>query len=305
MSLTAAISNISRCSVHDGDGIRTVVYFKGCGLRCAWCHNPETLEMHRNIVYTENNCIGCGACIKVCPSHHKAGEQHMVFLRDGCTECGKCADVCPTQALLACGERKTVEEVFAEVAKDRHYNEQSGGGVTLSGGECLLQADFAAALLKKCAEAGIHTAIESAFFVPFEQVNRVLPLVDLVYTDLKIPDSQKHRAYTGQGNELIVENIRRVTELSQRVIVRIPLIPGVNDSISDIRGFAEILNTFGKGLRGVEILKYNSLAASKYEILGMPYHAFEAQKQTAEKIHAFCTNLQAAIKDRCEVFFEE
>ena len=305
MSLTATITNISRCSVHDGDGVRSVVYFKGCGLRCAWCHNPETLTPRTNIVYAENKCIGCGACIEVCPAHHRAGERHMVFLRDGCIECGKCADACPTQAISACGERKTLQEVFDEVAKDRHYYEQSGGGVTLSGGECLLQADFAAALLQKCKESGIHTAIESAFFVPFNQVEKVLPFVDLVFADLKIPDSQKHRAYTGQGNELIVENLRRVTELSDRVVVRIPLIPGVNDGDADIEGFAAILNTFGKGLRGVEVLKYNSLAASKYEVLGKTYQAFGAQKQTAEVLRAFCTRLQSAISHRCDVFFVE
>lgn len=159
MHITAPITNISRGSLHDGPGIRTVVYFKGCGLKCKWCHNPETLSAEKQILYTEAKCIHCGKCIEVCPTHHKINGNVMLFLRDDCTACGKCAQVCPSLALELCGKEKTVNGLFEEINKDSHYYAISGGGVTFSGGECLLYADFVAEVAKKCRESGIATAV--------------------------------------------------------------------------------------------------------------------------------------------------
>ncbi|MGN1099561.1 MAG: glycyl-radical enzyme activating protein, partial [Christensenellales bacterium] len=237
MSLIAKIANISRGSLHDGEGIRTVVYFKGCGLRCLWCHNPEALSVHADIIYAPVKCIGCGRCVFVCPVCHSVTESGHIYDRGKCSRCGRCAEACPTGALSVCGRDMTVDEVFAEIDKDRHYYDESGGGVTLSGGECLLQADFCAALLEKCRREKIRTALESAFFTEKESVEKVLPFTDFVYADLKIADSEKHRYYTGRGNGRIIENIRLVSERADAVTIRIPVIPGVNDGEEDIDGF--------------------------------------------------------------------
>ena len=217
------------------------------------------------------------------------------FLRKDCIRCGKCAEVCPTGALCVCGEEQTVEQVFAYLQKDKHYYQQSGGGVTLSGGECLLQADFCVELLKKCKKEGLHTAIESAFFVPYESVTKVLPYVDFVYADLKIADAKKHKAYTGHSNEKIIENICHVSQNGVPMVVRIPIIPGVNDTFSDMDAFAKIIRTFGMGLMGVELLKYNSLGEAKYGHLGKSCCKFEEKEQTQASMEALGARLRAGI----------
>ena len=178
MPVSAPITNISRGSMHDGPGVRTVVYFKGCGLRCQWCHNPETLSAESQLLYISNKCIHCGKCVECCPEHHKICGNDMLFIRDGCTVCGKCAAVCPSLALSLCGEQKTPQQIFDEIKKDAHYYSSSGGGVTFSGGECLLYPRFVAETAGMCMESGIHTAVESAFFVPWQNVQSVLPHVD-------------------------------------------------------------------------------------------------------------------------------
>ena len=284
MSVTGNISGISRGSLHDGKGIRTVVYFKGCGLRCKWCHNPETFSMENDIMFMRQKCIHCGRCISVCPQNHIIENDDVVFLRDGCLKCGKCADVCPGGAISVSGKKMTLDEVFGEILKDIHYYEETGGGITLSGGECLLQADFVSELLKKCKERKINTLIESAFYVPYENVKKVIPYVDCFYADLKIPESDKHREYTGQGNEMIIENIRKLSFEFDNIIIRIPLIPGVNDTAEDMKKFKEIIATFGPGIKGVELLKYNYLASSKYESLGKEYHGFGTTAQTDQDV---------------------
>lgn len=302
MLLKGCITNISRASLHDGPGVRTVVYFKGCGLRCKWCHNPETLSGRPEILYANMKCIRCGRCISVCPDCHVVGEAAMVFLRDGCRACGKCVEVCPTGALTACGTELSLEAVMAELRKDGHYYTQSGGGITLSGGECLLQADFCAELLKRCKAEHIHTAIETALFVSWDAVEKTIPFCDLYFADFKIADGEKHRQYTGQNNYLVYENLKKlVANAPGKVAVRIPLIPGVNDEDEDIALFAEKLLPVADDLSGIEVLRYNTLAESKYTQAGRTYTDF-GKTQTDELLTDYSSQLSEAIAHKTKVF---
>lgn len=296
MLLTAPISNISRTSFHDGPGIRSVVYFMGCNMRCKWCHNPENLTSGRKILSAPVKCVHCGRCIAVCPEHHKIlGDDH-VYVREGCIACGRCADACPSNALTVCGTDRTVSEVLKAVLKDRMYYRTSGGGVTLSGGECLLYPEFARQLLEALRNEHIHTAIETALYVPWQNAESVIDCADLVYADLKLSDPEKHKVYTGVSNERIIDNLRRLTGRHGNVIIRIPLIPGVNDSADDMACFAAVLGTMGEGLKAVELLKYNSLAESKYSMSGMAYTRFGEGPQADEAVDALRNRLDEALR---------
>lgn len=297
MPISAPITNIARGSLHDGPGVRTVIYFKGCGLGCKWCHNPETLSFQKQILYIPSKCIHCGKCAEICPECHNIQGNDMLFVREGCTACGKCAESCPSLALSLCGENKTVNELFEEIKKDSHYYALSGGGVTFSGGECLLHPYFLSEIAKICNVNKIHTAVESAFFVPWESVEKVSSFIDLFFADLKIPDSAKHREFTGQDNRLIIENISKLSKMHNNIILRIPVIPGVNDSNDDIAAFAEIIKTFGKGIKEIELLKYNNLSESKYNLVGKNYIKFADRCQTDEEMKRLCTSLA----ERCNI----
>jgi len=302
--LTADITNISRGSFHDGPGIRTVVYFNGCLMQCKWCHNPETISRSRDILYIQSKCIHCGQCIELCPEQHRIDGHDMIFIREGCLGCGKCAEECPSGALSICGEDYTVETLMRELRKDRLYFDQSGGGVTLSGGECLLHADFCLETLRACRAEGIHTCIETALFVPEENMLKVLPWINHIFADLKLPDELRHKKYTGRSNQLILSNLKKLSTLHDNITLRIPLIPGVNDSEDDMVLFAEIINTLGSGIRGVELLKYNYLAESKYTVAGKDYTRFGDNAQSDERVKALCEALQASLVEELPVFFQ-
>ena len=265
MSLNATVSNISRCSLHDGPGVRTVIYFTGCALNCLWCHNPETIAASGEILFAPINCVHCGRCVTTCPEHHIIEDNDMVFLRDGCAKCGKCVDACPSGALSISKSNYTVEELLKQVLKEKHYFLQNGG-VTLSGGECLLQADFCAALLQKCQEQGIHTAIDTCGHAPWSAFEQTLPFCKLYLFDVKHMDSEKHREVTGQGNELILENLSRLAERGARIQIRIPLIPGINDDDENIRRTGEFLKKIAP--EKIKLLPYHDMAHVKYLALG-------------------------------------
>lgn len=290
MPVTALISHISRGSFHDGTGIRTVVYFMGCGLRCKWCHNPETFKTEQVVMHMPVKCIHCGACVEVCPEHHVIKGNDLEFLRDGCVLCGRCTDACPTGALSLCGKQMTVNDVLAVIRKDKHYYDESGGGVTLSGGECLLHSEFCANLLKNCHEEGIHTTIESALYVPWEAVQAALPYLDHLFADMKLPDGERHKAWTGQDNTLILSNLSRIIELGNPVTVRIPLIPTVNDSLDDMDAFAALMADVG--VTDVELLRYNYLAEGKYDSVGETYTSFGKAAQSDEVMAVLAERLK-------------
>ena len=249
--------DVGRNSYVDGPGIRTTVFFKGCNLHCAWCHNPESQSPEPQMLFYRSRCTGCGRCREKCPQE----------LKD-CDLCGKCALYCPHDAREICGRRYTVEEVLREVEKDRAFYEASGGGVTFSGGECMLQIDFLEELLRECKKNGIHTAVDTAGQVPFERFERILPHTDLILYDVKCYDSEKHRKYTGVGNELILENLARLLSSGKKLWVRIPVIPSVNDSESEMFAIRRFFDVHGYPER-IELLPYHAMGEHKYEALGM------------------------------------
>lgn len=250
------IFDIQRNSFVDGPGIRTTVFFKGCNLRCAWCHNPESQTMHPQLMVYADRCQGCGRCKAVCP--------HGL---ESCVLCGKCVAACSHGARAICGREYTAEEVLAEVKKDMLFYKTSGGGVTFSGGECMLQMDFLEELLKKCKENGIHTAVDTAGNVPFSQFERILPDTDLFLYDIKLMDSQKHAQYTGQGNGQILENLKKLLMRGANVWVRIPVIAGVNDSAEEMQTVKAFLEGCGKPEK-IELLPCHAMGEYKYRAIG-------------------------------------
>lgn len=293
MSLKANIFNISKCSLNDGPGVRTAVYFKGCNLHCAWCHNPESHYGLNEIAYADVKCIRCGACMEICPENHIVNEHDHVILRNHCIACGRCVTVCNTKALTLIGKEYSPDEVLGEVLRDKAYYDRTGGGITLSGGECLLYPEFSAEVLRLSKESGIHTLIESAFCVDEKNIRAVLHYTDMFYVDLKIFDSDKHKIYTGRGNELIKENIRKFAKLHGNLIVRTPLIPGINDDLENLISTAEF--AVQNHARGMQLLKYNPLGVSKYKTIGKVSKLEGKEAQTDEVLQELCIKLNAHI----------
>lgn len=286
------LTAIQRFSLHDGPGIRSTVFFKGCNMRCAWCHNPETLRVEPEVLYYRSKCVGCGACAQVCPSH-RVEEGKMVYDRALCGDHGACAQVCFSGALEVCGKESTVQDVLHEVMQDADYYAQSGGGVTLSGGEVLLQPQFAAQLLSALHQQGIHTAIESNLNVDFSVLEALLPDLDLVMCDLKLWDEDAHRKWTGAGNARILENIARLSSSGKPFIVRTPVIPGVNDKEEEISAIAGFIGRL-PGLVYYELLNFNPLGGSKYQALDVENVFADARPLPEERMQALAAAGQAA-----------
>ena len=288
------VTNIQRFSIHDGPGIRTTVFLKGCNLRCFWCHNPEDMNPQPEIQFFPERCIYCGACVEACPqAAHKVevNGQHE-FVRERCDACGDCIETCYAKGLVLVGAYKTVEELMVEVLQDQAFYRSSGGGVTLSGGEPLLQFDFSYAVLERCRREGIHTAIETAANFPWERVAGILPVTDLVMMDIKMMDSAKHRRATGAPNERILANAARLGRQPQPLIVRTPVIPGVNDTTSDIAAIAQFIAQL-PNLVYYELLPYHPMAKSKYKSLDLPYKAEELVPPSKAKMGELAAVAQA------------
>lgn len=267
--MTGTIFNIQRFSTHDGPGVRTVVFFQGCPLRCFWCQNPESQPPRPVLMQRKANCVGCGSCAAVCP-HNAARLVDGVSTidRDACTVCGLCAEACAHEGLTVSGYEVSIDEVMDAVLKDRQHYINSGGGVTLSGGEVTMQADFALELLKRCRSKYINTAIETCGFVRQEVLERFIPLTDLFFYDLKAIDREKHIRGTGQDNEIIKQNAKMLAASGRELRIRMPLIPGFNDNREDVlalRSFVE--DELGMESSKIELLKYNQLGEVKYERL--------------------------------------
>lgn len=256
------VFNIQKFSVHDGPGIRTTIFFKGCNLRCAWCHNPESQYSNLQVLFYKNKCTECGKCRSICPNELK-----------NCDFCGKCVSSCFNGARELCGKEYDSGTLFAEIIKDRAYYEQSGGGVTFSGGECMLQDEFLLALLKKCKESSIHTAIDTAGHIPWAIFEKVLPYTDLFLYDIKSMNSTTHRQYTGVDNELILKNLSNLLHMEKKVWVRIPIIPNVNDSPKEMQMIRDFFEEHGFPEK-CELLPYHALGENKYAALNRKVCSF-------------------------------
>jgi pyruvate formate lyase activating enzyme len=296
-NVTGIVTNIQRFSIHDGPGIRTTVFLKGCNLRCYWCHNPETWRPKPELQVFPDKCIGCGACLTVCPNDaHVMVDGEKTFIRERCTACGACADQCYAEALVIVGEEMTVDAVMEEVLADRPFYENSGGGVTLSGGEPALQLDFAYAILARAKAEGIHTAIETDANYPWERLARLLEVTDLVMTDIKHMDTEIHQAVTGVPNARIQDNHRRLMATNVPVIFHTPVVPTVNataEQIGAIAAYVRELTDLREAREStappprLELLPFHKLAADKYRSLGLQYEALDLTPPTKEEMASF------------------
>lgn len=265
--MKARIFEIKRFAVHDGPGIRTTVFFKGCPLKCVWCHNPEGIKFKEQIAYYGDKCINCGECVSLCihNAHYIENGRHF-FDREKCIGCGKCAEGCLGNSLTFYGKEIGLDELFSILTEDKDFYENSGGGVTLSGGECLLQADFCAEVLKMLKKNGIHTAIDTCGFVARDSLDKVIPYTDLFLYDLKAFDEDVHIKCTGKSNMLILENLKYIDACEKNIELRIPYVPNFNNNqIPEIAEFLSKLNNIKK----VKILPYHSFAGTKYAALNM------------------------------------
>lgn len=273
---TLDVFDIQRLSWHDGPGIRSVVFLKGCNLRCFWCHNPESQAPGAELLYYAEYCIGCGRCVSACAHEcHSVGDdgEHRLD-RTNCARCGACVEACYADALRMSGRTMTVDAVAEEVLKDREYYRSSNGGVTLSGGEPLLQAESCRALLDRLREAepGIGTAVDTAGHVPWTAFEAILSATDYVLFDIKTMNADRHLAATGVTNRFILSNLRRLKDRDVRLIVRIPIVPGFNDDVGDMRAVAGELGDY-PNLEKIELLPFHSIGETKYRVLGRPYQA--------------------------------
>jgi pyruvate formate lyase activating enzyme len=291
--ITGLVLNIQHFCTNDGPGIRTTVFVKGCSLRCKWCSNPESIHPKPELAYNPAHCIGesqCGRCLKgVCEESALfvagSGDDKVEVNWDLCTNCGSCISACPSEALYLFGKRMTVDEVLDEVEQDSSFYHESGGGMTVSGGECMLQPDFTSALLKGAHERGINTAVETACNVPWAFIEKVLPHVDVMLHDHKLTIPERHKKWTGVENKRILENFKKAYETFPEIkfIARTPLIPGVNDDEEHIRSVLNFIRPYDNVI-DYELLPYHRYGDSKYGFLGRIYEMADFQPPTDEKL---------------------
>lgn len=272
--IEGVIFRIKRFSVHDGPGIRTTVFLKGCPLNCVWCHSPEGIDQKITIWHNPNVCIGCGKCTLECPESAltliKDRKAYIEIDRNRCNLTGNCVDVCPTGAISYTGSKLKVSEIISEIEKDKTFYDNSGGGVTLSGGEPLYQPQFSAGILKACKGQKIHTAIETSLFSDWETVEMISKYTDLFLIDLKISDPAEHKKYTGKTNSTIRENFRKLAKSGTDIIIRIPMVNKITDTQDNLEKISDFVKEVRSDIR-IEKVPFNPLAENNYKKLGIPF----------------------------------
>ncbi len=305
--LTGKVYDIQGFSVQDGPGIRTTVFLKGCPLRCPWCHSPESQQFYAQLSWISMRCAGiekCGKCLKACfkgaispgkVTKHAVTQEdvrHIHIDRSICDNCGDCAAVCYQKSLYICGTDYTVEELIKRLSKDIPFYEQSGGGVTISGGEALSQPEFTLQLLKGLKERGIHTALDTTGHAQYKYIEQVLPYTDLFLYDLKHMDSEQHRIVIGVKNELILENARKIAKAGGKMQIRIPVIPNFSDSEKNIRETGIFCKSLGEAVNLIQLLPYHNLGVMKYQRIDDSKVVMEAPPPSDEKIQSLKKQLE-------------
>ncbi|MCD8140921.1 MAG: glycyl-radical enzyme activating protein [Planctomycetaceae bacterium] len=286
------IFNVQKCSIHDGNGLRTLVFFKGCPLKCKWCSNPESQAYGPEVMESQGKCIGCMACLDACPrSAIRIAADGPRIDRDRCTNCLKCTDRCYAASKYPVGAEYETEELYRQIDRDRDFYLINGGGVTFSGGEPLTHTQYLTEIARICHERGIDVAVESCGVGNFSEFKHALPYVSSMFLDIKHIDSAQHKAITGSGNELILHNIKRIAQSGVEVTIRTPIIPGLNDSTENLIGIAQFLRDIPE-IREFELLAYHQLGANKYHALGRPYELEGLQPPADEAMRALvkCAN---------------
>jgi pyruvate formate lyase activating enzyme len=270
------VSKIERFAIEDGEGIRTLVFLKGCPLSCIWCANPETKNLSPEIAYFKDTCIGCGKCAEVCPQKaiSYVKDEGLMIDRNKCDNCGLCAEVCPTHAKVLIGKSMTSDEIIAEVKKDSVFYQRSAGGITISGGEPTFQEDFLIELLAKCQAQSLNTVIETCGYTTWANLKNIAQYTDLIFYDLKHMNPLIHKKLTGVSNKLILQNLENLSKLNKPIIVRVPLIPSYNDSLDNIENTVDFVKNLDN-IQRLEILPYHRLGRAKYESLDREYELKE------------------------------
>ncbi len=277
------VFDVQRFSVHDGPGIRTTVFLKGCPLRCLWCHNPESQRLQPEVFFQPANCLDCRRCFSACPEQALDRDRPARVIRNRCTGCGECAAVCVTEALTMTGQEMMVEEVMDRIDRDAAFYATSGGGVTLSGGDPIAQVQFSVEILRRCQEKGYHTCVETSGQAPWSDLARILAHTDLVLYDIKAIDDRAHRRFTGVSNRRILDNARRAAELGKAMVLRVPVVPGCNDDPANLEATARFAASL-PGCPAVELLPYHQMAESKYDRLGRVYSLKGLKPPSAESM---------------------
>jgi pyruvate formate lyase activating enzyme len=292
---TGLVFNIQKYSVQDGPGIRTTVFFKGCPLCCAWCHNPESMSAQKEMILLENRCVVCGECRSACPLVDSGPVDNPASLparQADCLLCEACVQACPTEARQTVGKSMTTTEVWTEIWKDRIFYEESGGGVTLSGGEPLLQPEFAKELLATSRKHGIHAAVDTCGFGGTDQLLSLVPLTNLFLYDLKFMDDTLHRRYCGVSNALILQNLMALDRSGANIWIRLPLIPGLNNTEENLTATAQFVGSL-RHVRQIHLLPYHQTAKRKFQRLGRVYQLPDIQPPSTEEMASACDKFRA------------